>query len=286
MIHWALVLALSVLAIPAALAKSPPPPLRLAIERDYPPFVFTDALGEPRGLSVDMLRAVADMAGLQFKPLPSEPLAALLVRVQRGEADVITSLRPTPERAAYLAFTQPYVEVPAVLVVRSDLPYAVASQGLAALGGQTVAVGAGYAVEGPMRKAHPSVVWSAVSDDTAALLGLARGEFAAAVLDAASAAWIIQQHRLHTLRSVGRVGFSYPLSFGVRRDRTDIVNALDRALLELPPAQRREIAHRWMGSLPLEAMAPPRHWPAWLGLATLALALLLVWGQRRGRRGR
>ncbi len=48
--------------------------------------------------------------------LPAQPLAAILDAAQRGEGDLVSSLRPTPERAAYLAFTAPYVQVPAVRV--------------------------------------------------------------------------------------------------------------------------------------------------------------------------
>lgn len=261
-------------------------PLRLAVERDYPPFVFVDEQGRARGLSLDILQDVAGAAGLQIEPLAAEPLAALLERLQRGEADLITSLRPTPDRARYLAFTRPYVEVPAILVTRADAPEAVSRRGLAALGGQRVAVGEGYAVEQPMREAYPSVVWHTVKDDTVALQALERGEHAAAVLDAASAAWIIQRYGLSSLRSAGRVGFSYPLSFGVRRDRTDVVEALDRAVLALPAARRQQILDRWLGPLPVGAIAAQPRWPLVGGAAALVVALALAgWAWRRSRHG-
>jgi len=272
-------------ALTVSATASAAEPLRLAVERDYPPFVFVDADGTPRGLSIDMLDAAAARAGLRIRPLPPQPLSTLLSQLQRGEADLITSLRPTPERAAFLAFTRPYVEVPAILLARDDAPARVADRGLAALAGQPVAVGAGYAVERPMREAHPGVAWRAVSDDTVALIGVARGEYAAAVVDAASAAWIIERHGLDALRSAGRVGFSYPLSFGVRLDQPQVVAALDKALGAMPAAERRAITERWMGSLPVQAMAPRRQWPAWLGAGALVLALALAWRRAGARDG-
>ena len=47
---------------------------------------------------------------------PSVRFALTTLPAQRGEVDLVSSLRPTPERAAYLAFTAPYVQVPAVRV--------------------------------------------------------------------------------------------------------------------------------------------------------------------------
>ncbi len=105
-----------------AAAAEPAPALtvRLAPERDCGPFVFVGDNGQLQGLSVGLLQRL-------------------------GRADLVSWLRPTPERAAFLAFTRPYVQVPAI-VVQAARPPRGPGDGrarLEALAGRPVAVGAG-----------------------------------------------------------------------------------------------------------------------------------------------
>lgn len=232
-------------ASPPALAASPAGPLpavRFAPEADYGPFVYRATDGHIRGLSVDMLERVAAQAGLTITTLPARPLAEHLAAAQRGELDLISSLRPTPERAAYLAFTRPYVEVPAIVVGRRGAPV----PGLDDLAGQVVAVGAGYAVEGFVRQRYPKVRWLPLPDDKVALQRLQAGTVAAVVADAASVRFIIEQEGLQGLVPGPAVGFRYALSFAYRKELTALGAALERGLSELSPQERQQLLMQWL----------------------------------------
>jgi ABC-type amino acid transport substrate-binding protein len=275
-----------VLAWCAAAGAGAEPPVRFAPERDYGPFVYQTESGELRGLSVDLLRLVARQAGLSLVDLPAAPLAEQLDALRTGRADLISSLRPTPERAEYLAFSLPYVSVPAVLIRRADAP----PQDLEGLAGKAVAVGQSYAVEGFVRTQYPQVRWVAVPDDGVALRGVADGRFAGAVVDVASAAFIQRQAGLAGLQPVGAVGFEYRLSFAVPRQRTDLLARLDAGIRALPPDERQAVLDRWLE--PLGPISPPPtpgqsraiRWGLTLVLVAAAGALAL--SLRRGRRAR
>ncbi len=263
------------------------PQVRLAVERDYGPFVYQQADGRITGLSIDMLELVRERLGLGVKPLPPAPLQDLLAAARRGDADLITSLRPTPERGEFLLFTRPYVSVPAVVAMRASAddadPLREGVDPLRAFAGRAVAVGAGYAVESVVRQRHPQVLWQPVRDDVVALRGLAEGRYAAAVLDSASLAFVQREHRLPPLRAVGRVGFDYTLSFAVRRDWPQLRDLLDAAILDVPAAERQRVLERWMPQAP----PAPEHAPlaTRVGLVLLALGVaggLRVLWRRRG----
>lgn len=272
-------LAASGRAADGAPAPTPPGPVRAAPERDYGPFVF-DAGRGPEGLSVDLLRRVQQHAGLKVEWLPAAPLSQQLQMARQGQVDLLTSLRRTPERAAYLAFTSPYVRVPAIVVARDGQ-----ARPLAALRGQAVAVGAGYAVEQPLRAAHPDVRWQPVPDDEAALRGVADGRYAAAVVDSASAAFAVRRAALQGLVAAGETGFVYELAFAVRRDRPDLLAALEGGLRAIGAAERQAVLDRWL--LPLEdpALARPPSWVTRAAWALLALALVAALAVARRRRG-
>ncbi len=267
--------------------------VRFVPERDYGPFVFADDDGRVRGLSVDLLERLAPAAGLRLQVLPPAPLAEQLARLRAGEAELVSSLRPTPERATYLAFTRPYVSVPAIVVVRQGAVLPAADDGsavLVALAGRSVAVGAGYAVESFVRGRYPQVAWAPVSDDVQALRSVAEGRNDAAVLDAASAAFVTQRHAIAGLRAAGPIGFDYALSLAVPKSRADLLQRLDSAIAALPLQERTAIQQRWMGPLHgSELMTPARPPLLWVAAALLVLAALLggvlAWRRRAGPHG-
>lgn len=254
--------------------------VRFAPERDYGPFVFVDRSGAVRGLSIELLQLVQRHAALQVTMLPAAPLAEQLVAVREGRADLLSSLRPTPERATFLAFSQPYVSVPALLIRRAAGGEAPSISGLQQLAGQPVAVGKDYAVEAFVRERFPQVQWVPVSDDAAALQGVANGRYAAAVVDVASAVFTQRMLRLRNLQTVGPVGFEYRLSFAVPKHRQDLLVRVNAGIRAITTAERTAIVERWLAPLS-EADAghstfdsPAARW----GLALIGLAALAAIG--------
>lgn len=259
--------------------------LRLAVERDYAPFVFVDEAGQAQGLSIDILTLVLQRSGLQVQALEPRPLADLLNDLREQRADLITSLRSTPERAQFLTFSRPYIDVPAILVVGPAVSAGQARKGLQDLAGRPVAVGKGYGVEAPMRSRHPRVVWQAVADDASALRGVSEGRFDAAVADAASVAYLIRREGFMNLRPAGRVGFDYPLSFALEKSLAPLMPRLDQAILDIPTHQRQAVIDRWMGDLDLQTYDRQPSWLLWSGVVLLGAgaALFLVKRMRQTR---
>ncbi|MBB5205926.1 ABC-type amino acid transport substrate-binding protein [Inhella inkyongensis] len=279
-------MALATTACTESATETTPLRLRVGVERDYGPFVFVDERGELRGLSVDILRAIAPRVGLQLEWQPAAPLNQLLRRAERGELDLLTSLRATPERARYLGFGPPYVEVPAALLLRPGSSAALA--GLSALAGRKVGVGKGYAVEAYVRTHFPAVQWEACNDDAEAVRRWVAGELEGVVADIASIEHVRRSLGLTSDRLQLRadLGFGYALSFAYPKDRVEIGARLAQGQSLLETEAQRAILQRWLppGEVEAAVRQPTRDsLRVWglgaLGLAGLAgLALL---GRRR-----
>lgn len=286
-----------VLAALLAIAASAPPvraqggaaalDVRFGPEADYGPFVYAGTDGRVHGLSVDLLDLVAQQSGLRIQTLPPRPLKELLDMARKGDVDLISSLRPTPERAAFLAFSRPYVAVPAVVVVPAQGPLSTATGRAlwSLLERRPVAVGAGYAVEPHLRQTRPEVDWRAVPDDVVALRGVREGRYVAAVVDLASLAFVMQHHGIDGLVARDNVGFDYSLSFGVRKDRPDLLERIDAGLRTLPQAERSAVLARWMQPLDLSHRPPGDGALRGLLVALVVAGLLIAgYGLWRARR--
>lgn len=263
-------------------------PVRLGTEADYGPFIFADAQGRIDGLSMDMLRLVQQRTGLQVQVQPPLPLGQVLQAAREQRVDLVTSLRATPERAAYLDFTVPYVNVPVIVVMRPGTPTpADGADALRRLAGRPVAVGQGYAVEAVVRQRYPAVQWQAMPDDVAGLKAVLEGRADAAVADAASVAFVVSRHGLSGLRSVGRAGFDYPLSFAVRKDWPQLRAVLDEGIRAVHPEERRQLLARWAPELETAQRTPRAPLATAVAVVLIAVGLLLGgWWWLRRRAGR
>lgn len=257
------------------------PRINWAAEADYAPFIFVDAQQQAQGLSHDVLRTLQERLGLPLQQQPAQPLNELLEQARRGHLDLLTSLRPTAERAAYLAFTSPYVEVPTVLVLRGAQHNSLTLKQLAGL---RVAVGNGYAVERFVRASYPTVQWLALPTDRAGLQALQKRQVAAAVMDLGSASYLLKEETFQDLQIGTRIGFNYPLSFAYRKDWPELGRILEAGLHSLSLAEREELMQPWLEQLPGASKQPGNLLLAAIGLSLLTFASLLVFLAYRRQR--
>lgn len=259
------------------------PKIVWAPEADYQPFIFVDAQGQPRGLSRDLLALLNERLHLGLVAAPAAQLQDLLDAVQREEVDLLTSLRPTEERARLLDFTSAYVYVPTVLVLPSDTSPAT---GLQQLAGKPVAVSKGYAVEAYVRKHYPDIQWQALPSDAESLTALRAGKVSAALMDLGSASYLLGKPTTAGLSIGPRISFDYPLSFAYRKDWPELGEILEVGLRSVTPQEQAAISKQWLGQLPSNPTLPGSQLLSAIALSALVAALLLLLAYQRRRAGK
>jgi ABC-type amino acid transport substrate-binding protein len=258
-------------------------PIRFAPERDYGPFVYVENDGTLAGLSVDYIRAISRVTGLPVEYLPAAPLDSNLALARQGQVDLISSVRPTPERSQYLGFTTPYVSIPAVVVTRRD---GNAPASLDRYAGLRVAVGRSYAVESFVRSRFPAVEWIPVQDDLEGLQGVRERRFAAAVADTASVHFILKRHGIEGLQARDPVGFEYSLSFAYRHDWPMLGEILEQGLRAITSAERQGLHDKWVAPYQQTSGRSVEEKLVAIGTGLIAAALLVRFGLRLMRAGR
>lgn len=94
--------------------------ITVAFEPTFPPFESTDEKGEFVGFDIDLIKAIAEVQGLEVE-LKSMGFDALIGALQVGQIDVIISgMTIKPERAEKVNFSLPYYEAGLVMAVRAD----------------------------------------------------------------------------------------------------------------------------------------------------------------------
>lgn len=132
-----MLLILSLAVAPAAAMT-----VRIGTESTYPPYEFRDESGALVGFDVDLVDLLADRLAWKVRWVEM-PFDALISALERGEIDLIAAcLSCTPERAARVAFSDPYEITPSTFVVVKDRFF---PRGPESLKGRIVAVQPGTA---------------------------------------------------------------------------------------------------------------------------------------------
>jgi ABC-type amino acid transport substrate-binding protein len=119
------------------------PVIRLGVDPGWPPFDFIDAKGQHQGLAADVLKLLSERLGFRLFLVPGLTWSQVLEGARERTVDLISICAETPERSKYLKFSQPFVNMPWVIVTRNDFRPV---QNLADMVNDRVAMVKGYAV--------------------------------------------------------------------------------------------------------------------------------------------
>ena len=221
-------------------------------EKNFPPYSYQNSSGTPQGLSIDYIELIGQKVGAKIEYLPARSRSQIIDDVkQNKKGDVVTSLTDTKEREEFLYFTDIYITIPAVIVVRKDLDKG-STLTINDLTGKKVAIGKDYAVEEFIRTNNPRVVIESVVDDESGLQQVVLGEVDAAVMDITSLSFYLSKQVLNSVKVVGNTGFEYKLAFAVPKDKQILQSIIDKGLQQISTNDRQIITDKWV-AIPNEA---------------------------------
>jgi ABC-type amino acid transport substrate-binding protein len=214
-------------------------------EKDFPPFSYYSSSNTPLGLSIDFLEIVAEKIGAKIQYLPAKSLSQVLADIKNGKGDIIPSVVENEDKQEYLYFTDNYIDVSSVIVVRKDSKLK-GDITLNDLSGQRVAITNGRAVRTFVASNYPRIIIESTTDDQIALQQLVLGEVDAVVLDIASLSFYLSKQVLSSVNVVGNAGFSYKLAFGIRKENQVLQSILDKGLLQISKNEREILNDKWI----------------------------------------
>jgi ABC-type amino acid transport substrate-binding protein len=214
-------------------------------EQNNPPYSYQNVSGNPQGLSIDYLELIAQKIGAKISYLTPRSHVQMLADIQNGKGDVVATLTPDSDREAYLLFTESYITVPAVIVVRKDID---SRMGLTLndFNGKRVAVIASSALESYVHINYPRAVIEETTDDEVALQQVVLGEVDAAVMDVASLSYYLSKQVLSSVKIVGNTTFEYNPAFAVPKDKAILQGILEKGLSQVSTSDRAMLTEKWI----------------------------------------
>ena len=245
----------------------------LAFEDNYAPFSFLDANKQPAGLTHDYMELVEAKLGVKFHRNVFPSLNELLAKVRGNEhLFIVNALTNTPQRAKYIAFTDPYIEIPNVIIVQNNRAGKLKE---ISLSGSQVSLVKSYAVTEYLTSKNLNFVPNLVPDDLTALLDVSFGRSDAAVIDLATASYVISQKGITNLRVAGETSFSNRLAMGTLKSEPILQGILQKGLNAITAAERNKIHDKWILSSKKDIFSDWRFW-AVVGGSFCVICLLII----------
>jgi len=247
----------------------------LAVETAYAPFVFVDSSGRATGLANDYMVLLESKLGVDFKQRHFSSLDDIFAKVHGGEVQVVNAVTKTSWRSTFLNLTDFFISVPNVFIVRKDRSGRIREENLSGL---TVSLVKSYAVTEYLINKRPGFTPDLVSDDLTALLNVSFGRSDAAVIDLATASYLISQKGITNLRVVGEASFDIRLSMGTAIDEPVLYGILEKGLAAITDGERQEIQKRWINISRQSMLTDQRFWVAVGGVLGIIL-VILIWNR-------
>lgn len=247
--------------------------LIFAFEESYPPFIFKGGDGTLQGISVDYLKEFERMLGFRFKRSKPDSFHKHLTSLKKGELAFISSIKKTGERADFLLFTEPYIEVPVLILTKKK---GLRDIKIDALEGLNIAVGKDYSIHEYLKKHYPELNIIPTENDLEGLEKLAFEEVEVFLGDMAVCSYYVDKLGITNINVSGYSDFVYNLSFAARKDIPELTTILNKLLSAIPADKKEQIRRRWI-SLEIVPFYKTRSFVFTLSLLTFIVLLIMVW---------
>jgi arginine/lysine/histidine/glutamine transport system substrate-binding and permease protein len=215
--------------------------LRIGIDATYPPFGIAEG-GEFSGFDVDIGRAIARELGVKPE-LVNASFDGVFPALQNGGFDVVISaVTITPERAATMLFSDPYIAAGQQIVVRDDS----AIGGLDDLDGRTVGVQINTTAQFAMEK-RPGVTLAKYNTIDLALLDLQNQRIDAVASDGPVLRYMVRMS-FTGLKTVGSEYTDEQFGVVLARGSDDLRRAVNAALWHIQESgEYQKLYTKWFG---------------------------------------
>ena len=214
-------------------------------EKNNPPFSYTSAGGNIQGLAIDYIELIAEKIDAKIVYLLPQSRSQILNDFAAGKGDVVAGLMETNNTGTDFIFTDSYINVPTVIVVRKDFEKR-KSLTLNDFNGKRISVIGDSALEEYIQKNYPRVVIEDVTDDEVSLQQVILGEVDAAVMDIASLSFYLSKQVLSSVKIVGSTGLDYKPAFALLKDKTILQSILEKGMTQISTNDRSLLTDKWV----------------------------------------
>ncbi|MEM5535520.1 diguanylate cyclase [Neptuniibacter pectenicola] len=212
--------------------------VKICIHPDWYPFE-SYWQGRYQGMVADYIQLIMGNIGLNYEIVPSTSWQQSLKYIQNGRCELLAGAMQTIERSQSLDFTQPYLNVPAVIAVKAD-------ENKKPLAEMTVGVIDKSAFHEILATRYPKMKIISVDHVVEGLRMLQAGQIDGFVGAAASIAHIAKEFQISDIAISDELRDSWDFSIAVKNDIPYLQNIINKSIASITSDEQESIVNRWV----------------------------------------
>jgi two-component system sensor histidine kinase EvgS len=237
------------------------PQQKIAINKNTPPFQFETDKNTISGISIDILQLLEKKLSYRFKKVNFSNWKEILNAGKQKEIDVILEIQKTTDRSKYFHFTQSYISLPHVILMRKDaqdLMFIDQMEGL------KIAIVDNYAIHEHLNSLYPELSLIPFPDDLSCLQALSKQFVDAVITQQAYVTHLMHQENISDIKIVGNSGYDNVLAFGIIKEKAILARIINKGLKQISQKEKEQIYQSYI---------PLRYSPLWKNIFTIILIL-------------
>ncbi|MCX8110534.1 MAG: transporter substrate-binding domain-containing protein [Syntrophorhabdaceae bacterium] len=212
-------------------------------DHNYPPYEFIDEKGEPQGFNIELIKAVAEIMGLDIK-ISLGPWNEVRTQLEKGEIDILAGMTYSVERDRVVDFSVPHSILSFDIFMRKDSSIGSIEDAR----DKEIIVQEGGIMHDYLKKQGITSKIITVTDAHDALLLLASGRHDCAILNKMQGHYFISRFKLTNIKAAGSDLMPREYCFAVTEGNSLLVSKLNTGLNILKTTNRyKEIYNKWLG---------------------------------------
>ncbi|TYC58225.1 transporter substrate-binding domain-containing protein [Marinobacter sp. BW6] len=256
--------------------------INTCIDPQWFPLEGLDTEGKHVGLSAEVVRLFSKRSPVQFELVQTDTWTESIHSIKEGRCDIFTMAMKTPERLEFLNFTEPYLEVPTVVLGRISAPFI---ERVGDLRGQRIGVVEDYAFAELLQSRYPSFNLIEVANERTGLRQLQNDELDGYITTLATASYYMQELGLADIKVIGRIPADWSLSVATRKDEPIVLGIMQKLVSSLTAEERKNLERQWRNIRLKQSMDYTLFWELAIA-AILITALLFYWNRKLNRLNR
>ncbi len=218
--------------------------IRITGPRAFPPFYYIEKDNTHHGMCADYMRLISERLDIQFVKMPDMPWPDVLKKMENREIDLLSCASASPDRAAYMNFTSPYLSFPTVIITQKDAPFV---SGVKDLKGKKISVVPKVFPHGWLEREGIDYVPVFADSPLGCLEKVSVGQADAHIANLAAASYLIEKNGLANLKIAAPTSYEYyDLCIAVRKDWPQLTGIMEKVIASFTVEDHNAIRQKWL----------------------------------------